>query len=349
MDELQLQNQKPVTPKKSLGGNAELMALKQTVAFLNNPLLTGAQVPKEAQAEIDKLLESTKPLEAGSGVSSSESTSEALDRAGATIMGFDPVMASQTHQKTIPATPPNTPAITSNKFFFTGRLAVGKDYVARAAGLKIFGFADPIYGLATHFFGIKVDANTNKDLPGMREFLQAVGQWGRGEINDKYPLNATRALFVTMIRSLGNAGALEKGLPWEQFGSNPDFWIDACLKKIEGDRVAITNCRFENEFTRLKSEGFSHWHIVCGANTWQKRLSEKKINPQSPQIQDVSEQLAGKLNQSVTQQLSKQKHGPKLRVIWNDPEIPSPSQRLYTLEEFLNSLDRTAVPDSLII
>jgi hypothetical protein len=236
------------------------------------------------------------------------------------------------------------------KLFFTGRLKSGKDHVAKAAGATIFGFADPLYAIAAHFFNLPVNANEGKDAPGMRAFLQTAGQWGRAVVSEQYPLTPARALFVKAVREAADSGKL--GCPeveWIAYGVNPDIWLNACIFRAElyinanpGKRVAITNCRFVNEFQRLQEEGFEHYHCMCGSKTWAARLAESKLTLESPSVRDTSEQLAAKLDQSVIQQLSAQKSGAMLKAIWSDPRAPKPSARLHSVDSFLQTIGGAA-------
>lgn len=230
------------------------------------------------------------------------------------------------------------------KLFFTGRLKSGKDTSANAAGATVFGFADPLYAIASHFFKTTITATEGKDLPGIREFLQAAGQWGRGVINEQYPLTPDRALFCEQIRETAQWFQFPQ-VDWSTFGNNPDIWLNACIARANEHlvafpeaRVAITNCRFENEFKRLQAEGFQHWHCMCGAKTRTERLAQSKLTPESPAVKDLSEHLAIKLDASVIKLLSAQKQGPQLRAIWSDKQTPKPSERLHSTESFLQSI-----------
>lgn len=232
------------------------------------------------------------------------------------------------------------------KLFLTGRLKSGKDYVAAKAGAVIFGFADPIYVLATHYLGVTVNATEGKDIPGVRAFLQTVGQWGRGVVNEAYPMSVTRALFGKQLqRDLGDGVFSDMGVDWTGYGKDPNIWLNSCIVRANaflatnpGVRIAITNCRFGNEFQRLQAEGFEHYHCMTSPKTWATRLAESKLTPESPSVRDTSEQLAAKLDQSVIKQLSAQKAGPMLKAIWSDPTVPKPSQRLHTVESFLQAI-----------
>lgn len=231
------------------------------------------------------------------------------------------------------------------KLFFTGRLQSGKDTSANAAGATIFGFADPIYRITSHLFKMSVTASEGKDLPGMREFLQTIGQWGRGVVNEQYPITPVRALFCQQICAQAENFGFFPEVAWNTFGSNPDIWLNACIARADeylvanpGARVAITNVRFENEFKRLQAEDFQHWHCMCSAKTWTERLAQSKLTPESPAVKDLSEQLAIKLDASVIKLLSAQKLGPQLRAIWSDKQAPKPSERLHSTESFLLSI-----------
>lgn len=243
-----------------------------------------------------------------------------------------------------PVAPPQSRA-SAQKLFFTGRLKSGKDFAAKASGATILGFASPLYAIVTHFFGVTVNATEGKDLPGMRAFLQTAGQWGRATVSEQYPLTATRALFVSAVCAAGLMGELgHEEVEWGTFGTNPDIWLNACILRANaflaanpGKRVAVTNCRFGNEYSRLQSEGFEHWHCMCGPKTWTARLAESKLTPESPSVRDVSEQLAVKLDQSVISQLNAQKVGPNLKCIWSDPSAPVPG-RLHSVASFLQTI-----------
>lgn len=233
---------------------------------------------------------------------------------------------------------------------FSGSLGVGKDFVAAAAGAKIFGFSDPMYQVASYLTGVEVTSTQNKDLPGMRDLLQKIGQWGKNDVNEKYPYTPARAVFCYIVRSLGLRGAFDANVDWEAFGLDPSLWIKACEKRItafqEGGRVAITNARFKNELEHFRAlPEWDHWHVMCSPETWKDRLAKKKLTPQSKELQDVSEQLALALNRDVAKKLAARASNNMLRVIWNDTR-PAPSPRLYTLQQFLQEVAiAEAAPD----
>lgn len=223
-----------------------------------------------------------------------------------------------------------------NHIFTTGRLKAGKDHFLNSIGCKIHGLAEPLYELQRVFFG-----SDDKSAPGAREFLQVVGQWGRGTVNEKYPLSVSRATFTTMVRAMGPGGLISRAhkVKWENYGKDDNIWLDALIARIEAEagivnpRIGVSNVRFKNEFDRLTQIGFIHFHVMCSAKTWAARLAKDKKTPQSPSVNDISEQMAIGFDQSAMQQIKSKPTGPKLRVIWNDREAPAPSPRFITLAD----------------
>jgi hypothetical protein len=218
----------------------------------------------------------------------------------------------------------------SERIFTTGRLKRGKDYVLERFGFQKAGFADPLYALQEFLFGTR-----DKSAPGARKFLQTAGQWGRGLVNEQYPLTPTRALFCMMITTLGVAKRLpDDSVNWHEFG-NDRLWVDALLRRVAGmeGRVAVSNVRFENEYKALSEAGWEHWHVMCSQQTWEKRLKASGMVPNSPLLTDTSEQLAITMDKDTLAHIKLKPTGPKLRVIWNDDEVRCPSPRLYTLAE----------------
>lgn len=247
-------------------------------------------------------------------------------------------------------TPPTVPV--SRRVYFTGRLGVGKDYVADQIGAPIFGFADPLYYLATYFFGVEVTSTKNKDIPGMRAFLQQAGQWGRNDVDEQYPYTPARAAFCLMVRLIADSLDQRLEVDWKQFGLDPLIWVSSMLKRCDKflannpeSRVATTNVRFQHEYKAL-SETWQSWHVMCSSETWAKRLASKKIQPNAPVLSDKSEHMAISLDEQVRKTISAQREGTTLRVIWNDPDVPPPSARLITLSQFC---ERVAATDNVVV
>lgn len=301
---------------RTLAG-AEIAGLNSLVAMLNNPDITGAVVPKDA------ITKAPVPSPATEMESHTEDT-----------------YASSQHVPAPVATRGN-----STRLFFTGKLRSGKDHAAKAVGAHIFGFAEPLYELASKLTGLEISSSKGKDLPGVRALLQAIGQWGRNEVNAQYPITPARILFVQMVR--------KKFPGYKNFGENKNIWVENLLARLDvwaaelanqGKRAAITNVRFDNEFKALIGEGWTHYHVMCSPTTWAKRLAEAKLTLQSPVVTDMSERLAAALDANVIKQISAQKNGPMLRCIWNDDEVKPPSPRLHTLNSFLQTLAISEAP-----
>lgn len=299
--------------KSQMGG--DVAALNGLLGMLNDPRITGAELPRGEQVTVT------------------------TDKSGATLPPADPVLAQPVKIKPVNKLPEPKPVVPVNnaKIFFTGLIGAGKDFCAEKTGATIFGFAEPLYHLAEYFFGITVNNNQSKDVPGVRAFLQAAGQWGRNEVTEQYPFTPARACFVSMIRSLGEANRFDPKLEvdWSSYGRNKDIWLNAANARVEKfmaqnpeTKVAITNARFKNEFQKLKELGWSHVHVMCSTETRAKRvkvLGDKK---------DLSEAMANHLNNDVVRVISAHPNGTKLNCVWNDSATPL-SPRLYTLSEFL--------------
>lgn len=310
-----------------MGGEAA--ALNGLLSIMNNPEL---ELLNGAQAELPNPAEAPPSREVAA-----------------------PAPAPRSAAPVAPAAPtPSLKRPVGKCLLLSGRLAAGKDYVAEKAEAKIIGFADPMYAIASFLCGVEVTSTKNKDLPGMRDFLQKVGQWGKHVVKDTYPYSAERVVLVQMIRALGMRNTF--GFPdvdWSQFGVDPDLWIKAASKRIAvytaenpGKRVAITNARFENEikFFRALPE-WDHWHVMCSPETWAERLATKKLTPQSKEVNDFSEQIAVALDKDVYKKLKNGIGAGMLRVVWNDHR-PAPSRRLFTLQQFLQEVAiAEAVPE----
>jgi hypothetical protein len=237
-----------------------------------------------------------------------------------------------------PVTPLPVAPAPAKRFSFTGRLKTGKDFCAEAIGAAIFGLADPLYALLKQFFG-----TGDKNAPGARQFLQTVGQWGRGQLDEKHPLTPERASFIATIIALNGRKALPPnlGVKWQDFGINVDLWLNALLTRIEtaklppGVPMAVTNCRFENEKKALLEAGFASYHTMCSLATWTARLKVVGLSPESPEVTNISETQAIKMDTAVAAILKAQPKGPRLRVIWTDEAVPCPSSRLLTVTQFV--------------
>lgn len=95
----------------------DVAALNNLVGVLNNPNITGAEVPPGEDVR-------ARPVPVGDPAA----------------LGVSHISAPSPAPAPVPTQEPRN----ISKVFYTGRLAVGKDHVAAATGAKIFGLADPI-------------------------------------------------------------------------------------------------------------------------------------------------------------------------------------------------------------
>lgn len=224
------------------------------------------------------------------------------------------------------------------KIALTGRLRVGKDYVANAAQGTILSFADPLYALGEYLVGRGVEYK-DRD-PFLREFYQKIGQWGRGDVNEQYPLTMERALFTAWVLQ-GHANKVAPYVDWEKWGSGGDIWLDALLRRaaqVEDSRIFVTNCRYKNEYDALLADGWDHWHVICSRQTYEERLRLVNMSINDKRLLDQSERLAGALDSAVINMIKQEPVGPKMKVIWNDAR-PSPCDRLQTVDQFMVYLE----------
>jgi hypothetical protein len=202
------------------------------------------------------------------------------------------------------------------KLALSGRMFAGKDHVAKLGGFEILGFADPIYAVCKFFYG-----TADKTLPGVRKFQQQIGQWGRGIINDQYPLTAERAMFTDTVRRNGaqifGSDYYRLDINFKSYGKNENFWIDILLQRVAAQlkaspaaKIAVTNARFDNELAALKNAGFEHYHVMTHPETRIARLGEA-YSPEADN--DYSEQMAARLD----------KDQPGMLTIWNDNRNPT--------------------------
>lgn len=309
---------KDLIPDKKIAVKRSKDNLAPLLGLLNNPAVTGAEVPAGVAAE----------------------GGEATPMPGDPIFSDPPPRTNAEVVKMLKEPMPPVGSFLSKKplmsrVFTTGRMKVGKDFLLAAAGFEILAFADPLYQLAKYFFG-----EHPKDLT--RDFLQKVGQWGRGEVSPGYPLTPERATFISMVRSLGEVGAFDNfdsHVDFSSFGADKNIWIAALLRRAEKlartrSQIGVSGCRFQNEFDLLKPAGFVHFHVMSSPQSWLIRLKKDGIDPNSPMVKDLSEIMAMNFDAAVYKTIARARVGPKLRVVWCDDVVRPPSPRLLTVEEF---------------
>lgn len=221
----------------------------------------------------------------------------------------------------------------------------GKDFIAKSAGLAIKGFADPIYQLSDFFNG-----TSDKSVPGVRKFLQQIGQWGWGCVSHEYPHNSERASITRAIRAHGKDMTRDfKWVDWTEYGLRQDFWVNIALTRLgltdsiahngqtflfptpfrsEPYNLAITNSRFDHELKPCRQAGFNHFHVRCSENTRRVRMEMAGYNLRPEDDNDASEAMAKRLDMDM----------PEHQVIWNDTE-PMPAGKRYIMTaEFVDLL-----------
>jgi hypothetical protein len=194
------------------------------------------------------------------------------------------------------------------KLALTGQMRAGKDTVAKECGYTVVGTSDPMYAICRGLVG-----TDDKKIPGIRELMQRIGQWGWGLVSQDYPMSPERASFVRMIQTQGDdiarIGGFVQKVDWRLYGKDQRFWINIAIKKIDNiinssntSRVAVTNCRFQHELAPLIS-------------------SEDPGRPG-----DESEKLALELNDSY----------PLDKVIWTGASSPTKEgpYKCHSLESF---------------
>lgn len=197
---------------------------------------------------------------------------------------------------------PTVPSLSADRVVLTGRRRAGKDFIAEKNGYTIYGFADPMYELAEHFVG-----SSDKEKPGVLEFILKVGAWGRGEVSEEYPLTPERRRITEDIReNATDYTSIGSTAGWKSFGELENFWIRLMGKRIRHSsekRIAVTNARFPSELRVLLDEGFEHRHVMCSEDTRKGRLGDEKYDGSSENPMDLpkTEHLAANLDQIAEQ------------------------------------------------
>lgn len=210
--------------------------------------------------------------------------------------------AEKVSRELIPITPERCPAILGT----SGVYGVGKDYVLVALAYRRLGFADPLYAIAESHLG-----SHDKKVFGVRQFLQAVGQWGRGVITPEYPLSLERANFTRSLLHGQTQDDRKLRETLNQFGvllsqwGTQDIWANALKVRIKGalatakvlkqpQRVAVSNVRFLNEVELIHGLGGEVWYVTAPMKDITARRSSVTAG-----TEDVSEKLALALKKSL--------------------------------------------------
>jgi hypothetical protein len=129
------------------------------------------------------------------------------------------------------------------------------------------------------------------------------------------------------------------------FGTQ-NFWLQALLGQASfSTNAVITGVNTLAAFKFLQGQGVQHWHVMCNPATRGTRLKLPTNGKTAPVIPE--DKFITKLDQSVIAQVSKVKNGPKLHVVWNDFGGAPPSQRVYTVQQFLAERATVAQTESV--
>lgn len=235
--------------------------------------------------------------------------------------------------------------MTNKLFAFSGRIGVGKNWVALQACLEERGFADPIYELAKWMTG-----TCDKSVPGIRKLLQDIGQTGWNCNGADHPWTPNRIFLLDKIKSLATMDDAERKfcvpefnwVDWTSYGERQDFWVRILLdglkqKPLAPNRqgVGIVNVRFDHELEPLNNHGFKHFHVMASESTRLKRMQAKGYPVIKSEQEDISEAFARQMDDEM----------PANRVIWNDSEPMPEGKRYLTVVEFLafHKLDSTVI------
>lgn len=222
-----------------------------------------------------------------------------------------------------------------------GKIRAGKDFVADRLSIPKHNLARPFYWLINNLIG-----NTVKGNPGMRRTMQEIGQWGRGIINEQYPVTTARISFVNMVRKLEG---------WESYGEKMDFWAHKLCQSPEildlTKDLVVTDCRYLDDSKAIEKYNVEPYLVLCYEETRKSRidaLGEKYDGiipvPKIGEIPkydldfllkhtDISEVYATYLSWNAL--YSNDLGFSQDRIIWND-ENPMPAgKKFLTVESFL--------------
>lgn len=241
-------------------------------------------------------------------------------------------------------------------YAFSGLMFAGKDFVAKYANLSVASIAEPIYELCEYF-----NSTRNKSVPGIRRWMQLVGQWGWGHVDEEYLMNIERGVITDLIRRFGKQMTTNfTYVDWSEFGKRNDFWINILLLRTgltgsvsrrlgqlrlfeagaEDDplNIAVTNARFDHELDPLVKAGFSHYHVRCTEETRRERMMQLGYQVKETDANDHSEQMAIRLNADM----------PDHRVVWNDHRSMPEGRQFLSLDAFFGLSAPTRTSPALV-
>ena len=235
---------------------------------------------------------------------------------------------------------------------FTGRICAGKDYVAGLGSLQSASMAEPLYKLSELFWDLGASARDRRP-EGLREFWQAVGQWGKGIVSPKYPVTPERAAFEAFVREKADQLLVRRfgtnfEVAWDTYGQNPAIWADALLvrlaKQPPGLRFGVTNLRFQVEIDPFVARQWPIVHVTASPATLRARQEAQGIRPGA--TEDISEAYATQVDALIGDICGRsyatppvvdwlEDNGfPHCAVVWNDPAVEIPAFGMLLPESF---------------
>jgi hypothetical protein len=219
-----------------------------------------------------------------------------------------------------------------------------------------------MYLIAKEIFG-----DPKKGQPGFRRFLQQTGQFGRGIVNESYPLSIERASFNRLVVEIGQNLPDYKTDQWRNYGKDKSFWAEILLEKYrrEGDDkdIIVNDLRFECDKTLFQWNGFEVYLVLCTEETRKERLAKEGevwigMDPDSVitglysswnnarSVEFINEEhLRGDISEEMCTQISnqfiytkyieKKIEFPTDHVIWNDHREPPASSILREDKSYL--------------
>jgi hypothetical protein len=244
---------------------------------------------------------------------------------------------------------------------FTGSACAGKDYLAGLLGARTEGMAEPLYWMTDCLFGL---TSEDRGVVGLRETWQTLGQWGKGTVNDRYPITPARGVFCEFVRSYFESRDEDYEakhdrplcVDWPSYGFQEGIWIDSMVDRIDHrlltkkDRlIAVTGLRFPIEIEAFAEKGWPVLHVMASPITLGRRQATQNITDEARR--DVSEGLAHRLNSILWDAASPTTPVPDIPdllemndirgvwgAVWNDPEAPCRNEEFLTPAELLGML-----------
>lgn len=152
------------------------------------------------------------------------------------------------------------------KIALIGPYGAGKDHVLAQFRYEVRAFSEPLKHIARHCFG-----TDDKKVAGMREFLQTIGQWGRGVRSEEYPLSTNRLLFEERITGPGDSARKLRSELRSRYAvdvsrwGKSDIWVRALVARLNAaqGKVGVSGLRFLNELAGVRSGGVQAFFVYA--------------------------------------------------------------------------------------